>query len=95
VLSKNFCFGFAFFTLAGLLQNNGLASAIMTAFFALQHRIQDTIGITRAFVLGGILVVPVLVTGSLLPSIVAHATMDAVSGLYRPSLMAALSLRAK
>lgn len=79
--------GFAFFTLTGVLQNNALAIAIVTISFALQHGIQDAIGIIRAFVLGAVLAVPVLVTGSLLPSIAAHAIVDMFSGLYGRSLM--------
>ena len=79
--------GFAFFTIKGFLQSPQLAITIVTIFFALQHGIQDTIGIVRAFVLGSVLAVPVLVTGSLLPSIIAHSVMDAFSGLYGRSVM--------
>jgi membrane protease YdiL (CAAX protease family) len=85
--------GFTFFTLARLLQNNTLAVAIVTVSFALQHGIQDAIGIARAFVLGGVLAIPVLVTGSLLPSIVAHAAVDAFSGLFGPSIMKRFEIR--
>jgi len=79
--------GFAFFTIKGVLQSPQLAITIVTISFALQHGLQDTIGIARAFVLGSVLAVPVLVTGSLLPSIVAHSVVDAFSGLYGRSLM--------
>jgi len=64
-----------------------LAITIVTISFALQHGLQDTIGIARAFVLGCILAIPVLVTGALLPSIIAHSVVDAFSGLCGPSVM--------
>jgi membrane protease YdiL (CAAX protease family) len=74
--------GFAFFTLGDALQSQSVVIAIVTISFALQHGIQDAIGIGRAFILGAVLAVPVLVTGSLLPSIAAHAIVDAFTGLY-------------
>ena len=79
--------GFAFFTLSGVLQSQQLAITIVTISFALQHGLQDTIGIARAFVLGCVLAIPVLVTGALLPSIIAHSVVDAFSGLCGPSVM--------
>jgi len=79
--------GFAFFTIEGVLQSPWLAITIVTISFALQHGLQDMIGIARAFVLGSVLAIPVLVTGSLLPSIIAHSLVDAVSGLYGRSVM--------
>jgi membrane protease YdiL (CAAX protease family) len=81
-LVEEFLFrGFAFFTISGLT-GPLIAGSIVTISFALQHGIQDTIGIVRAFVLGVLLLIPVLVTGSLLPSIVTHAVVDVFSGLY-------------
>jgi membrane protease YdiL (CAAX protease family) len=79
--------GFAFFTINGVLQSQRLAIAIVTISFALQHGLQDTIGIARAFVLGSVLAIPVLMTGSLLPSILAHSLVDVFSGLSGRSIM--------
>jgi membrane protease YdiL (CAAX protease family) len=79
--------GFAFFTIKGFVQSPQLAITVVTISFALQHGLQDTIGVVRAFVLGSVLAVPVLVTGSLLPSIIAHSVVDAFSGLYGRSVM--------
>ena len=79
--------GFAFLTIAGVLRSQPLGITIVTISFALQHGIQDAIGIVRAFLLGAVLAVPVVVTGSLLPSIVAHALVDAFSGLYGRPIM--------
>jgi Type II CAAX prenyl endopeptidase Rce1-like len=67
------------------------AGSIVTISFALQHGIQDSIGIGRAFVLGVLLIVPIVMTGSLTPSIVAHALVDAFSGLYGRAAMKSLS----
>lgn len=80
--------GFAFFTITGLTTSAGLAAAIVTISFALQHGIQDGIGIIRAFVLGILLLIPVVITGSLLPSIIAHSIVDMFSGLYGRTAMA-------
>jgi len=79
--------GFAFFTLSSVFRSQALAITIVTISFALQHGLQDAIGIARAFVLGSVLAVPVLVTGALLPSIVAHSLVDVFSGLYGVSVM--------
>jgi membrane protease YdiL (CAAX protease family) len=73
--------GFAFFTIARFSASPGSAAAIVTISFALQHGIQDVIGIIRAFVLGVLLLIAVVMTGSLLPSMMAHAVVDAFSGL--------------
>jgi membrane protease YdiL (CAAX protease family) len=87
VVEEFFFRGFAFFTLSGVLQSHQLAITMVTISFALQHGLQDTIGIARAFVLGGVLAIPVLVTGALLPSIIAHSLVDAFSGLCGRSVM--------
>jgi membrane protease YdiL (CAAX protease family) len=85
--------GFALFTSVDVFRSRMLAVAIVTVFFALQHSIQDMIGIARAFVLGAVLAIPVLITGSLLPSIIAHAIVDAFSGLYGRPLMQRLGVK--
>jgi membrane protease YdiL (CAAX protease family) len=41
--------GFAFLTLSKFTSSVGLAGAIVTISFALQHGIQDTFGVVRAF----------------------------------------------
>jgi membrane protease YdiL (CAAX protease family) len=87
-LVEEFLFrGFAFFTLAGFLHSKVVGVTIVTVFFALQHGIQDAIGIGRAFILGAFLALPVFVTGSLLPSIIAHALIDAFTGIFGHSLL--------
>lgn len=87
-LVEEFLFsGFAFFTLAGFLHSKVVGVTIVTVFFALQHGIQDAIGIGRAFILGAFLAIQVFVTGSLLPSIIAHALIDAFTGIFGHSLL--------
>jgi membrane protease YdiL (CAAX protease family) len=58
-----------------------LAAVITSVSFGFAHGYQRMAGILRAAVLGGILAVPVLQTGSLFPAIVAHFWMNAAIGL--------------
>jgi membrane protease YdiL (CAAX protease family) len=58
-----------------------LAAVVTSVSFGFAHGYQRMAGILRAAVLGGILAVPVLRTGSLFPAIVAHFWMNAAIGL--------------
>ena len=55
------------------------ASAIV---FGLAHRYQGAGGAVRAGVLGAILSAPLIVTGSIVPAILAHAALDLTAGLW-------------
>jgi membrane protease YdiL (CAAX protease family) len=79
--------GFAFFTITDFVHSQPLVVALVTFSFALQHGIQDSLGVIRAFLLGGVLIAPIVATGSLLPSVTAHAAVDIFSGLYGVPLM--------
>jgi membrane protease YdiL (CAAX protease family) len=79
--------GFALATLTQAVRSSIAAVAIVTIAFGLAHGVQDAIGIIRAMVLGGLLAIPVLVTGSLLPSVIAHAVVDAFTGLFMRPLL--------
>lgn len=57
-----------------------VAVAIATAAFGLAHGYKSLAGMMRAALIGLVLAVPVLATGTLLPSIVAHAIMDLLAG---------------
>jgi membrane protease YdiL (CAAX protease family) len=93
-LVEEFLFrGFAFSVLSGVAASPLIAGLIVTISFALQHGVQDIVGIFRAFVLGVLLLIPVLITGSLLPSIVAHGVVDVFSGLYSRAALASLQPR--
>jgi membrane protease YdiL (CAAX protease family) len=57
-----------------------VAVAFATAAFGLAHGYKSLAGMMRAALIGLVLAVPVLATGTLLPSIVAHAIMDLLAG---------------
>jgi membrane protease YdiL (CAAX protease family) len=59
-----------------------LAAAVTTLSFGLAHLYQGPRGAVRATVLGAALAIPVVVTGSLVPSMIAHAATDLVSGRW-------------
>ena len=72
------------FLLWALLQASSSAAVSVVAssvVFGILHAYQDVSGAARAAVLGAILATPVLATGSILPSMVAHAAFDLTSGL--------------
>lgn len=57
-----------------------LAVGIATLSFGLSHGYKSLVGMLRASLMGLVLAVPVLATGTLLPSIIAHAVMDLIAG---------------
>ena len=57
------------------------AGLISSAAFGMLHAYQGTVGIVRTGLTGLALTLPVLVTGSLIPSIIAHALINIVAGL--------------
>lgn len=61
-----------------------LAVAVMlsSVVFGLLHAYQHVAGAIRAAMLGALLAVPLLVTGSLLPSMIAHAAIDVIAGIW-------------
>jgi len=72
------------FLLAALVSASGslaTASLLSAAAFGIVHGYQAHQGAARAGVLGMILTAPVLATGSLLPSMLAHTALDLLLGL--------------
>lgn len=59
----------------------GAAAAVSVAAFALTHAYQGVTGVIRVALLGVIVTAPLLMTGSLYPSMLAHAALDLVAGL--------------
>jgi membrane protease YdiL (CAAX protease family) len=59
-----------------------LAVVVTTASFGLAHLYQGPRGAARAALLGLVLAIPVVATGSLVPSMIAHAATDLVSGRW-------------
>lgn len=58
-----------------------LAVGASIAAFAAAHSYQGTTGVVRVALLGAVLTVPYLVTGSVYPSMIAHAALDVLAGL--------------
>lgn len=59
-----------------------LAVAFSSFAFGLIHSYQGTSGALRASALGLLLAVPFVATGSVLPSMAAHAALDIIAGLW-------------
>lgn len=59
----------------------GVAVAVSVAAFAVSHAYQGWTGAARVAVLGLILTTPFLVTGSVYPSMLAHALLDILAGI--------------
>jgi membrane protease YdiL (CAAX protease family) len=59
----------------------GPSSAITSVVFGVLHGYQGTLGMIRASVIGGILAFGFLASGSLWPSIIAHAAIDVLAGI--------------
>ncbi len=74
--------GFGLGLLGSMLHSPVMAVAILSVFFGLGHVAQNRLGAVRAAVLGVALAVPVLATGALLPSILAHAATNLLTPLW-------------
>jgi uncharacterized protein len=59
-----------------------LAVLLAAGAFAIVHAYQRPAGAVRAGVLGLVLTLPLLVTGSVFPSMAAHALVDLIAGLW-------------
>lgn len=59
-----------------------VAALIAAAVFGLVHAYQGFAGAIRAAALGMLLALPLLLTGSILPAILAHAAIDLVGGFW-------------
>jgi CAAX protease family protein len=75
---RGFCLG----VLATTLHSAGWAYVLVTLSFGLAHGYQGATSMIRATALGAVLGVPVLATGALGPSVLAHAGMDIAAGLW-------------
>jgi len=73
--------GFLLHVLAGPLGTLGAVAASSTVF-GLAHAYQEATGAARAGLLGALLAVPVVLSGSLWPSMIAHTAIDIVSGIF-------------
>jgi membrane protease YdiL (CAAX protease family) len=78
------------FLIVALLSATGslaLALLLSSAVFGLLHAYQQPAGALRAATLGLLLAVPLLATGSIIPSMIAHAAIDIVAGLWLKDLL--------
>lgn len=74
--------GFLITALNGAIGSKWGAVLVAAGVFGLLHAYQRATGVARAAVLGLLLTVPFLATGSLIPSIVAHVGVDLLAGLW-------------
>jgi uncharacterized protein len=82
-LCEEFVFrGFLVGTLRVATGSVALATVLSAAAFGIAHAHQNPAGALRAALLGLVLTVPLLMTGSLYPGIAAHAIVDVVGGLW-------------
>lgn len=75
---------FRSFLIAAMLHASGsmaVAVVVSIAVFAASHAYQGWIGVLRVALLGVVLTAPFLLTGSVYPSIIAHAALDILAGL--------------
>ena len=86
--------GYALFCLREVTGSTPLAVTLATAGFGLGHAYQGWRAVLRTALGGAILVVPVLVTGSLLPSVIAHVAMDLTQGFWSREIVIGLGLAA-
>jgi membrane protease YdiL (CAAX protease family) len=73
--------GFMYHVFTDMLGGPWVAAILTSVSFGVAHGYQKTIGMARAGLLGALLAVPVIWTGSLFPSIVAHFWINAAVGL--------------
>ena len=73
--------GYALTTIQLLIPDPWMAAGLSSVAFGVLHAYQGAVGVLKTALIGFVLAVPVLMTGSLVPAIVAHALIDLVAGL--------------
>ena len=69
---------------------NALAAALIgAAAFGVLHAYQRRDGVLRAGLLGLLLTLPVVATGSIVPSMIAHTALDVIGGIFAQRLFRA------
>ena len=74
--------GFLIAALRTASGSTALAVVVSSAAFGVMHGYQSATGALRAATLGAVLAVPLLATGSIVPSMAAHALYDVAAGLF-------------
>ena len=75
--------GFLQWAIAGATSDPVSAVATQAVLFGMAHLYQGGVGILRTFAIGLVLGWGTLVSGSLVPAIVAHTLLDIASGIVR------------
>ena len=73
--------GYMYHVFADTVGGPWTAAVVTSVSFGVAHGYQKAIGMVRATLLGALLAIPVIWTGSLFPSIVAHFWINAAVGL--------------
>jgi len=73
--------GYALAALQLLSLSPWIAAIVTSASFGMMHAYQGVSGVLRTALVGGLLAVSVLQTGSILPAVAAHALVDLGAGL--------------
>lgn len=74
--------GFLIHVLYGATGSLAVALLLSSGVFGVAHAYQQPAGAVRAALLGLILALPLVLHGSILPSIIAHSAIDILSGLW-------------
>ena len=74
--------GFLIHVLHGATGSLAVALVLSSGVFGIAHAYQQPAGALRAALLGLILAMPLVLHGTILPSILAHAAIDILSGLW-------------
>ena len=74
--------GFLLTALAHAVDSMTVAALLAAAVFGLVHAYQGFAGSIRAALLGVVLSVPLLVSGTIVPAILAHAAIDVIGGFW-------------
>ncbi len=74
--------GFLIAALTAAFGSTPGAVAVSSLLFGLLHVYQGVIGVGRATLLGLVLALPFVATGSILPSVVIHILIDVIAGLW-------------
>jgi len=80
--------GFCLLQLKALTGSWGVAFALTSVGFGFGHAYRGDGAAIRTSLIGAVLAVPVILTGSVLPSMIGHATLDVLTGLWGYRLFA-------
>jgi uncharacterized protein len=68
--------------LTAVLGSVWVAALVSSLVFGFLHGYQGLVGVVRTALLGLLLAIPFLLTGSILPSMIAHFALDVIAGIW-------------